>query len=122
MQTYKMYAALVALVCLTSTSANALKLRCTSSASILCIDKQCPESDRGGAVTNYSVDTKKNLIVRQLATNDGRQNYTNICEIKWQEERLGGFSNTVFDAIYACDDDPKFIDRGMFSALEMSIG
>ena len=122
MQIDKVSAALVAVVCLSSTSAYALKLRCTSSASILCIAKQCPESERGGAVTNYSVDTQKNVIVRHLATINGKQNNTYICQIKWQQERLGGFSNTVYQATYVCNENHKFIDRGIFNAIEMSDG
>ena len=122
MQTYKMYAALVALACLTSTSANALKLRCTSTASILCIAKQCPEDDRGNAEVKYSLDSDRGIIVRHLSIVERARENTFICDITWQKEREGGFSNTVYDATYVCNEDHKFPDRGIFNATEMSDG
>ena len=122
MQIDKISVALVAFVCLISTSAHALKLRCTSSASILCIAKQCPEDDRGNAEVKYSLDSERGIIVRHLSIAERATENTFICDITWQKEREGGFSNTVYDATYVCNEDYKFPDRGIFNATEMSDG
>ena len=122
MQIDKVSAALVAVVCLSSTSAYALKLRCTSSASILCIAKQCPEDDRGNAEVKYSLDSEGGLLFVICPSQKGQAENTFICDITWQKEREGGFSNTVYNATYVCNENHKFIDRGIFNATEMSDG